>query len=72
MQTWDYKVVEIYNQVKLGTVNWHWEEDGQVLPGKVDALGKCKELGAAGWELVSITVTGTPFRYNYWFKKPKI
>ena len=71
MQAWDYKVVEIYNEVKMGTVNWRWEEDGQKLPGNPDMFKKAKELGQEGWELVSVTTYGAPIHYVYWFKRPK-
>jgi hypothetical protein len=73
MQSWDYKLIEVYNQPSGLTVNWVWEEDGKPLPGSPirNMVAKANDLGGQGWELLSVSSAGVPVHTLYWFKRPK-
>lgn len=68
-QTWDYKLIEEYNEPSITGPHWKWIEDDTKLPGTAKILVKMKELGGQGWELVSVSTAGTPIHYYYWFKR---
>lgn len=63
-QTWEYKYL-YYRAPPLSS----WGEDGKALSGPPSIRGRANELGAEGWELVSVVSSGTDFAY--WFKRPK-
>jgi hypothetical protein len=65
-KAWDYKNLALIT----GTINAGWMEDGKRLPGDPSILTKSKELGEAGWELVSVAGVSENV-VVYWFKKPK-
>jgi hypothetical protein len=68
-QAWEYKSL-VYT---IGDVRPAFYEDGKQIPSSLTPISRAPELGAEGWELVS--VTGTAFgqyqTYVYWFKRPK-
>jgi len=73
-QAWEYKSLVL---VIDGSRNSLYE-DGKQLPGVVTPVSKAPELGAQGWELVSVAGTTETFQtrgnvitYVYWFKRPK-
>jgi hypothetical protein len=70
-QAWEYKTLSFIVQ---GTVPARTTlyEDGKQVPGSTP-VSRAPELGAQGWELVSIaaTVSGDYSTYIYWFKRPK-
>jgi len=67
VQSWDYKVITVEEKDITATLSW--KEDGRDLPGPVSALSKSKQLGADGWELISV-INGTLYT-NYWYKRAK-
>lgn len=68
-QAWEYKnIVFIYDSFDRQTMY----EDGRQIQGV--PLKKMPELGAEGWELVSVTSTssaGSMSTNVYWLKRPK-
>ena len=65
--TWDYKLISV-EESRVSNDFW-WKEDGIDLPGPVRVLTKATQLGAQGWELVS--VSGGGVYTNYWYKRAK-
>jgi hypothetical protein len=73
MQAWEYKTLSM--TVSGSKVTLY--EDGEPTSGT--PVTRAPELGAKGWELVSVSGVadtkgqGTPttFLYVYWFKRPK-
>jgi hypothetical protein len=70
-QTWEYKTL-VFN-VQRGTSLY---EDGKQLSGSETPISRAPELGAQGWELVSVAALVVPTvpptsQYVYWFKRPK-
>lgn len=68
----------------IGGQNTTLHEDGRQLSGSATPVSRAPELGAQGWELVSVTsvwttsstglttgVTTGLLIYTYWFKRPK-
>ena len=77
-QAWEYKSMVLTRSIV--EPDFTWAEDGKPLPGTPNMILKAKELGAQGWELVSITpmasqtgngLTGFTNHLFYWFKRPK-
>ena len=68
-QAWEYKSL-VYVQ---GGLSPGFFEDGRRLPGSSTPISRAPELGAEGWELVSVTGTESEHAatYVYWFKRPK-
>jgi hypothetical protein len=70
-QAWEYKTL-VFN-VQRGTSLY---EDGKQLSGSETPISRAPELGAQGWELVSVAALVVPTvpptsQYVYWFKRPK-
>jgi hypothetical protein len=90
-QKWEYKVVLRWRDIIQTSLQayqiqeWIYYEDGKEI-GKIDMLAKLKELGEAGWELVSIlpqasnigtqynayAFTGATTEATWVFKRPKM
>jgi hypothetical protein len=70
-QTWEYKSW-VYI---LDGQNKTFYEDGKQIPSSLTPVSRAPELGAEGWELVSVTSTtignGSYSTYVYWFKRPR-
>lgn len=71
-QTWEYKTW-VFNVSGAKTTLY---EDGRELPGSSTPVSRAPELGAQGWELVSVAAvqvgSSSPInQYVYWFKRPK-
>ena len=72
-QAWEYKSL-IYTFQGSKT---SFYEDGKQLSGSFTPVSRAPDLGADGWELVSVTGTMTypesvpTATYVYWFKRPK-
>jgi hypothetical protein len=64
-QAWEYKTW-VFSTVGSGMLY----EDGNQLPGSSTPVSRAPELGAQGWELVSVTSQGD-YNLIYWFKRPK-
>jgi hypothetical protein len=70
-QAWEYKswVYIVDNQKNM------FYEDGKQISSSLTPVSRAPELGAEGWELVSVTGTttgnGAYSTYVYWFKRPK-
>ncbi len=75
-QAWEYKSL-IYTYKVQGPTPPLFYEDGRQLSGSFTPVSRAPELGADGWELVSVTGTMTypesvpTATYVYWFKRPK-
>lgn len=70
MQTWEYKSLILGVEGQRVTLR----EDGEFVGGSVTPVTRAPELGAQGWELVSVTAAAYesgPTYYVYWFKRPK-
>ncbi len=69
-QAWEYKtLVFVTSGLRRGLF-----EDGAQLAGSATPISRAAELGAQGWELVSVTSTasgGPTDTFVYWFKRPK-
>jgi hypothetical protein len=65
-QAWEYKSFALLIRAS-GSVLY---ENGKAVPGKADTLEKAQELGAQGWELMSVTSIGDSV-IHYWFKRAK-
>jgi hypothetical protein len=60
-QQWEYK--RISREFKFNNYEFDsWSEDGKDLPKPVELNAKLAQLGAQGWELVSVTP------YSSWFR----
>ena len=65
MSKWDYKIISrsrnvegaAFGGLKMG--DWEVKDDDKVIGKGVDMTAKCKELGSAGWELVSMASRST-------------
>jgi hypothetical protein len=75
--TWDYKLILYNSAYHLAGSDFPAEmfEDGKALPQPVPGgLKKLKELGADGWELVTVKIeplTGTNVaQFKYYLKRP--
>jgi hypothetical protein len=70
-QAWEYKTMTFVIQAALPP-RTTLIVDGKQVPGSTP-VSIAPELGAQGWELVSIasTVNGDYTTYIYWFKRPK-
>lgn len=68
-QAWEYKTWVL--QIRAGGTTLY--EDGNQLPRQASPLTRAPELGAQGWELVSVTCYGgqTTDTCVYWFKRPR-
>lgn len=71
-QTWEYKSWVFTIEGSRTTLY----EDGRQLPGSATPVSKANELGAQGWELVSVAAvqvgsSNPTNQYVYWFKRPK-
>lgn len=73
-QAWEYKnMVFIIDSFDRQT----FYEDGRQLSGSPVPLTRIPELGADGWELISVTSTSKPVGNGssssnvYWLKRPK-
>jgi hypothetical protein len=73
-QAWEYKSLVL----TIDGSKTSLYEDGKQLPGSPTPTSKAPELGAQGWELVSVAGTAETFQtrgnvitYVYWFKRPK-
>jgi hypothetical protein len=69
-QAWEYKTFVYMVQKAANNLLY---EDGKPLPGSATPISRAADLGAEGWELVSIAATESPgtTTYVYWFKRPK-
>jgi len=74
-QAWEYKTLAFNVSSKsFGVgVNTTLYEDGKEQPGSATPLTRANEIGAEGWELVSVAVNPSPTTTQliYWFKRPK-
>jgi hypothetical protein len=59
-QAWEYKSLVAFVEGDKMTLH----EDGRRLPGSSTPISSMPELGAQGWELVSVAATATQFRVN--------
>lgn len=68
-QAWDYKTLVL--SITAQKTSLH--EDGRQLPGSPTPISRASELGAEGWELVSVAATESQYTstYVYWFKRPR-
>ena len=73
-QAWEYKSLVLTIDGSKASLH----EDGRQLPGSQTPVSRAPELGAQGWELVSVAGTTETFQtrgnvitYVYWFKRPK-
>lgn len=73
-QAWEYKnMVFFIDPFDRQT----FYEDGRQLPGSAVPLTRIPEVGAEGWELISVTATIKPVGDRssvtnvYWLKRPK-
>jgi|GEM_PF-1028329 len=68
-QAWEYKSLVFRGEGRQYTLY----EDGKIFPGSATPITRAPELGAQGWELVSVagTENNTWTTYVYWFKRPK-
>src|SRR5437773_493973 len=73
-QTWEYKSITLTRTIIKP--DFSWAEDGKELSGSANMSSKARELGAEGWELVTITpvasqtgegYTGFTNNLLYWF-----
>ena len=75
-QAWEYKSLVLVQTVGAGAQITFYEGN-KVVPGT--PVTRVPELGAEGWELVSVAATISPHRtsiadtyqYVYWLKRPK-
>lgn len=76
-QAWEHKTL-VYQYGDRSKTTLH--EDTKLLPASSSPVSVAPELGAQGWELVSVTGTVTKygvtnsaesFSYVYWFKRPR-
>ena len=69
-QAWEYKSL-VYSLTDTGRKEFY--EDGKQISSSLTPVSKAPELGAEGWELISMTstVNGQYTHYVYWFKRPK-
>jgi hypothetical protein len=75
-QSWEYKSLVLVQTVGVGSKLTLYEGD-RVIPGT--PLTRIPELGAEGWELVSVAATLSASRtsssdtstYVYWLKRPR-
>jgi hypothetical protein len=75
-QVWEYKSLVLVQTVGVGA-QLAFYEGSKTIPGT--PVSRIPELGAEGWELVSVTATLSPSRTNaaetstyvYWLKRPK-
>lgn len=73
-QAWEYKSLVLTIQVSAAGSKNTLYEDGKTVPGT--PVTRMPELGAQGWELVSVAATLSPGNtdtstYVYWLKRPK-
>jgi hypothetical protein len=84
--TWEYKFIDLgrmpfstFNQTTLPPLEV-LSEDGRELKGDVTVHDRLAQLGAQGWELISVTsvsdglgaaVAGTTTDLMYYLKRPK-
>ncbi len=68
-QNWEYKLL-VFSIDGPRTILY---EDGKQLPGAPTPITKSGELGAQGWELISVSAVshGNYLHYAYWFKRAK-
>lgn len=73
-QAWEYKSM-VFAIDGFGRQTLY--EDGKQVPGSVVPITRAPELGAQGWELVSVAATdrtisgGSVATFTYWFIRPK-
>jgi hypothetical protein len=88
-QVWEYKSIVRTRGFPTGNsvdaavaaTDWtQWYEDGQPIAAPADPLAKVNQLGAQGWELITITprsslasnwTAGTTSDETWLFKRPK-
>ena len=73
-QAWEYKSLVLVVQVSAAGSQNTLYEDGKTVSGT--PVTRMPELGAQGWELVSVAATLSPGNtdtstYVYWLKRPK-
>ena len=68
-QAWEYKALSL----AIAGNNVTLYEDGKQIPGGPPVNVKANELGANGWELVSVAASSTnqAATFVYWFKRPR-
>lgn len=73
-QSWEYKSLVLVTQVSAAGSKNTLYEDGKTVPG--NPVTRMPELGAQGWELVSVAATLSPGNtdtstYVYWLKRTR-
>ena len=74
-QAWEYKSLVLVIQVSAGGSQNTLYEDAKTVPGT--PVTRMPELGAQGWELVSVAATSSPGNttnsstFVYWLKRPQ-
>jgi hypothetical protein len=68
-QAWEYKTLVFTIEAFKNTLH----EDGKPLPAASSPITRAGEIGAQGWELVSVAATESERQttFVYWFKRPK-
>ncbi len=73
--TWNYKTVVYITPTPVPGSQSELYEDGQKLATPENgSLPKLKEVGAAGWELVTVVERPAPYNtveFIYYFKRPR-
>ncbi|HEY4301408.1 MAG TPA: hypothetical protein VGM73_11065 [Candidatus Didemnitutus sp.] len=71
---WDYKLIIFNSENLIGGHEAEMFDDGVALPSPVPGgLRKLKELGAQGWELVTVineSLEGRRLQTKYYLKRP--